>query len=90
MIPVVPLKDRDYDEREASEVCEQRDLDFSRIYPHHYDPVFVFELVTTTPFYIVCIIEIQGLSVPSQYSKSFITILAIVTPMVYYEIILHL
>ena len=64
-IPVLDYDDREIiinDEREASEICEQRDLNFSRIAPEEYLEVY--------PVFIFCIVEIQGLSVFSQYSKS--------------------
>ena len=59
-IPVDP----NFDEREASKMCEERSLDFSRIDPEN----FMWSIWTYEPFYIYCIAEIQGWSVSRQYS----------------------
>ena len=75
-IPVVPYDDRDYNEHEGSQICEQRNLQFSRTWSANYASSNSQYWTSTnsydldeTPFYIHCIVEIQGRSVLSQLSE---------------------
>ena len=86
-IPIAPIAygDRDYDENEASQICEQRDLNFYRLSPGNY-----ISSRKPAPFYIFCIVEIQGSSVLTQYNKlCFYGVMVVFSPMVNYEIIMH-
>ena len=57
-IPVIPYDDRDYNEREASEICKQRDLNFSRILRRSI--IMCEPECKPAPFYIFCTVEIKG------------------------------
>ena len=61
----IPVNAIPFDEREASEICEQRDLSFNRTSANEYI-IDTHYYNDEPPYFIFCIVEIQGLSVLSQ------------------------